>query len=458
MREPVVSPETVLGTLPASVTAYGGRGRQSRRTGIDMQDAQGLSARVKALKQTALPSSYARGAGAMTITILVGPADRRARSVAAHTLIDTAALRGRLAERGADVRLVSTYDPGRVLAPADGGSALPRPDVVIDVPVRLGDQRADGIASAALISKELTGIATEGTVHAVGWRATAVAVTARAETGVPVVAHADQLPSYPGDDRADGSVMARLGWAALAAADHVVVESSWARSVAVRRGVPAASVTVVPPAVSVVPDPTPVPAAGGATPTVLSVGDPADVGSLRPVAEAVLHHPGARLVVARGTGLDDTCAAAVRQRLRELPVVRRLGSRCQVALRPAGALCGDADLVVDVSSTPGRGMGVLAAMFAARAVVASSVGSAEEVVIDRTTGLLVEPRDRVHTRDAVADLLADPFRLEAYGLAGRDRAEAVFHPSAVAEALMQVHAAVVAAERSDTGDVAEVTV
>lgn len=373
----------------------------------------------------------------MTTTILIGPADRRARSVAAHTLVDAAALRSRLIARGADVRLVSAFDL-QAVHPDGTPVDRVRPDVVLDVPVRVRDQRADGIASAGLLARELAAIATDGVVHAVGWRATAVAVTARVETGVPVVAHADQLPSWPGDDKADGTVMARLGWAALAAADHVVVESSWARDVAVRRGVLADRIHVVGPALAELPPPAAAPPTGDDA-LVLSVGDPADVGSLRPVAEAVLHHPGARLLVARGTGMDARCAAAAKERLRELPVVRRLGTRCKVALEPAAQLCGSADLVVDVSGSPGRGMGVLAAMFAARPLVAASVGSAEELVVDRVTGLLVEPRDRVHTRDAVADLLADPFRLEAYGLAGRDRAQAVFDPETLADAMLLVH-------------------
>lgn len=373
----------------------------------------------------------------MTTTVLIGPPDRRARSVAAQTLDDALALRTRLRRRGADVRLVSAFDP-RTVRPDGSLDDSRRPDVVLDVPVRVRDQRADGIASAGLLARELAAVARDGVVHAIGWRATAVAITARAETGVPVVAHADQLPSWPGDERADGTVMARLGWAALAAADHVVVESSWARDVAVRRGVLADRVHVVGPALAELPSPDAQPPTGDEA-LVLSVGDPADVGSLRPVAEAVLHHPGARLLVARGTGMDAQCAAAAKERLRELPVVRRLGTRCKVAQEPAARLCPQADLVVDVSGSPGRGMGVLSAMFAARPLVAASVGNAEELVVDRVTGLLVEPRDRVNTRDAVGDLLADPFRLEAYGLAGRDRAHAVFHPDTLADAMLAVH-------------------
>ncbi len=377
-----------------------------------------------------------------TTTILVGPSDRRARGVAGLTLAEAAALRSRLRQRGMDVRLVSAFDPERPTVGAGTtrttsaeGRDRVRPDVLLDVGDRPRDPQADGIAAAGQLARALAAVATDGIVHAVGWRATAVAVTARAETGVRVLAQADQLPSYPGEDRADGSVMARLGWAALAAADHVVVESGWARGVAVRRGVAADRISVVGPALPAVPDGL-APPPRGVEATVLSVGDPADVGSLRPVAEAVLHHPGARLLVARGTGLDERCAAVVKQRLQELPVVRRLGSRCRVAGEPAAELCGKADLVVDVSGSPGRGLGVLAAMFEARPLVAAAVGGAGELVVDRVTGLLVEPRDRVHTRDAVTALLADPFRLEAYGLAGRDRALAAFDPGLLTDALL----------------------
>ena len=376
----------------------------------------------------------------MTITVLIGPADLRARSVAAHTLIDAGVLRERLRSHGVDVRLVCAFDPRLALGAAPSGVSYPVPDVVLDVPVRSLEHRPNGIASAGLLSRALARVATDGTVHAVGWRATAVAVTARAMTGVPVVAYVDQLPSVPGDDRTDGSVMARLGWAALAAADRVVVESAWARAVAVRRGVPGSTTSVLGPALSVVPEGSTTSRRRGGDPAVvLSVGDPTDVGSLRPVVEAVLHHPGSRLVVARGTGLDDRCAAMVKERLRELPVVRRLGMRCTVATAPAAGLCSGADLVVDVSARPGRGLGVLSAMFEARAVVASAVGGADEMVVEGVNGLLVEPRDRIHTREAVAALLVDPFRLEAYGLAGRERARAVYLPDALARQLVVLH-------------------
>lgn len=374
----------------------------------------------------------------MTVTVLVGPTGRRPIGATARSLADAAELTTRLRARGREVRLVSALDPTALQHP-DAGPAAALVDADVFEPAPAGAQRHDGISAAGPIARRLAQEAPDGTVHAVGWRAAAVAATARASTGTPVVAHADQLPSWPGDDRLDGSVFSRLGWAALAAADAVVVENEWARGVATQRGVPKPALHVANPGLSSPTDldPVVVPPDGGVV--VLSVGDPADVGALRPVAEAVLHHPGARLVVGRTTGLDEASAGVVKERLRTLPVVRRLGTRCVVERRPADLVCPEAHLVVDVSTQPGRGLGVLAAMAACRAVVVAGTGGADEMVVDRVTGLVVEPRDRTGTRAAVADLLSDAFRLEAYGLAGHERVGATYAPDRFVDTVVGLH-------------------
>jgi D-inositol-3-phosphate glycosyltransferase len=374
----------------------------------------------------------------MTVTVLAGPVGRRPLGATIRSLADAAELTTRLRARGREARLVSALEP-EVLAHPDAGPAAAMVDADVFEPAPAGAQRHDGISAAGPIARRLAQVAPEGTVHAVGWRAAAVASTARAGTGTPVVAHADQLPSWPGDDRLDGSVLGRLGWAALAAADAVLVENEWARGVATSRGVPSGMVRVANPGVAASTPIDPVVLGDDEQVSVLSVGDPADVGSLRPVAEAVLHHPGARLVVGRTTGMDDACAAVVKERLRTLPVVRRLGTRCVVERRPAGDVCSEAHLVVDVSSQPGRGLGVLSAMAACRAVVVSGTGGADEVVVDRVTGLVVEPRDRTGTRSAVADLMRDAFRLEAYGLAGHERVLAAYDPERFVEVVTTLH-------------------
>lgn len=59
----------------------------------------------------------------------------------------------------------------------------------------------------------------------------------------------------------------------------------------------------------------------------------------------------------------------------------------------------------------------------ARPVVVGDSGGARESLVDGETGLLVDGSDLDRVADAVADLLADPARARAMGLAGRARVE-----------------------------------
>ena len=74
----------------------------------------------------------------------------------------------------------------------------------------------------------------------------------------------------------------------------------------------------------------------------------------------------------------------------------------------------------------------LEAMACSTAVVASRVGGIPEVVSGGETGLLVPPDDPASLADAMNALLRDPGRADAFGRAGRARAEAEFSWDAVA--------------------------
>ncbi len=121
-------------------------------------------------------------------------------------------------------------------------------------------------------------------------------------------------------------------------------------------------------------------------------------------------------------------------------VTQRLGRRLRVEPEPVDALCSEVDVVVDVSAQPGRGLGVLAGMVAARAVVATAVGGMAEMVVHRTTGLVVPPGAPVRTRDAVLEVLRDPFHREAYGEAGSDRVQATFTAGRFVRTVARIHA------------------
>jgi len=86
------------------------------------------------------------------------------------------------------------------------------------------------------------------------------------------------------------------------------------------------------------------------------------------------------------------------------------------------ALLRSADLVVCVPWYEPFGIVPLEAMACRRPVVASAVGGLLDTVADGVTGLLVPPRRPDRLAAAVRSLLSDPFRLEAYGQAGIDRA------------------------------------
>jgi glycosyltransferase involved in cell wall biosynthesis len=70
----------------------------------------------------------------------------------------------------------------------------------------------------------------------------------------------------------------------------------------------------------------------------------------------------------------------------------------------------------------------LRAMARARPVVASASPVQAEIVVDGETGVLVPPGSRSRLTEALAGLLADPFRAEALGQAGQDRVVARFGP------------------------------
>ncbi len=113
--------------------------------------------------------------------------------------------------------------------------------------------------------------------------------------------------------------------------------------------------------------------------------------------------------------------------------VRFLGWRGDVDLIHAAA-----DLVVVTSDNEGMPVTLIEAAMAGRACITTDVGSAGEVVIDGTTGLVV-PCDATAVAGAILALLDDPLRREAFGIAARTRALESFSIAAVDERLSAVY-------------------
>lgn len=367
------------------------------------------------------------------VLVVLGPAGRRPPEALRRCLSEAVRLRRLLQEAGTPVTLALALPTG-VIAEAglDDGSAEVFPQT-------LPAAADDSLEYASAVGGWLAGLGEHTSVHAIGWRAAVAAVAADRHTGAPVVAQVDQVPSWPQDAGFHSSRAAKLGWLGLAACDAVLLESVWAQDLAVANGVQRTRTVVAHPGVEVqVSCPSPRGSDAG-TLRVLSVGAVTDVMSVRAVAEAARHVSGCELLIGRITGLDEPCAKQLQEALQCDAVTQRLGERLRVVPEPVDALCAEVDVVVDVSAQPGRGLGVLAGMVAARAVVATAVGGMAEMVVHRTTGLIVPPGAPVQTRDAVLEVLRDPFHREAYGEAGSDRVQAMFSAGRFIETVARVH-------------------
>jgi phosphatidylinositol alpha-1,6-mannosyltransferase len=138
------------------------------------------------------------------------------------------------------------------------------------------------------------------------------------------------------------------------------------------------------------------------------------LAALPAVAKA---QPAARLVIA-GDGDDrprlEARAAALGLEERVLftgfageATLRELYERCAAFVLP--------------STGEGFGLVYLEAMRAGKPVVAARGGAAEEIVVEGTTGRLVDPADPAQLAGALRELLADPERARDLGEAGRAR-------------------------------------
>jgi glycosyltransferase involved in cell wall biosynthesis len=97
------------------------------------------------------------------------------------------------------------------------------------------------------------------------------------------------------------------------------------------------------------------------------------------------------------------------------------------------------ELVVHPARWEGFGLALLEAMLAGKAVVATRVSAAPEIVVDDETGVLVPPDDPAALAEAVTALLGDPARASSMGAAGLERARAEFGTVRMAERTAEIY-------------------
>jgi glycosyltransferase involved in cell wall biosynthesis len=93
------------------------------------------------------------------------------------------------------------------------------------------------------------------------------------------------------------------------------------------------------------------------------------------------------------------------------------------------------DLFVLASLFEGMPNVVMEAMAAGKAVIATDVNGARELMQDGVTGLIVPPADAGALAAAIASVIDDPARLESFGKAGKERVKQHFSMTKMADQL-----------------------
>jgi len=211
--------------------------------------------------------------------------------------------------------------------------------------------------------------------------------------------------------------------------DAVVTVSEFIRQWAIRCGVPAAKIELIPDGVEIPPEMPPtearskVRARWGFGESEFVIGQ---VGAFTP-------EKGQNIVLAALQQLTERLPQARLLLAGEGPTLKdpEITQRCK-ALGDRVRLCGAIenlaeffpalDLFVMPSKSEGLGSSALLAMSYGLPVVASRVGGLPEVVEEARTGWLVEPASPSALADAVLAAASDRARLKQWGLNGRERA------------------------------------
>lgn len=151
--------------------------------------------------------------------------------------------------------------------------------------------------------------------------------------------------------------------------------------------------------------------------------------------------PGAELLVAGGRppGEPDPDRDRLFALARRHGVAGRVRFVGPVARADVPRLLRSADVVVCAAPGWSAGTAALEAMACGRAVVASSAGPQADIVVDQVSGLVVAPREDRALLRALREMLEHRCRREAFGIAGRNRAVAMYGRSAAGGALLAAH-------------------
>jgi glycosyltransferase involved in cell wall biosynthesis len=282
--------------------------------------------------------------------------------------------------------------------------------------------------------------------HAHFWMSGLATLRAAARLGIPVAQTYHALGTvkrrHQGDKDTSPPERIRLERAIGRGADAVIATCADEVAELTHMGVPRGRVSIVPCGVDLdrfhpgtadsAPPSAPAPASapGGGAPRLVALSRLVERKGVDTAIEALIRVPEAELVVAGGPPAEEMDADPEVHRLRlcakEAGVADRVDFLGRVARDRVPALLRSADLAVTLPWYEPFGMVPLEAMACGVPVVASAVGGHLDTVVDHVTGVHVPPRRPVETARRVRELLADPTRRQAYGIAAADRARSRF--------------------------------
>jgi glycosyltransferase involved in cell wall biosynthesis len=377
--------------------------------------------------------------------------------------VHVAELAAGLARRGHEVTVYTRRDvpsgPARVetpdgyaveLVPAGPPTEVPKDDLLPFM-----DELGDRLAAAWEDARP-------DLVHAHFWMSGLAALRATRGTGVPVAQTFHALGSVKRRQQglADTSPRNRVALERRLCrqVDHVIATCSDEVAELKALGLPPGRATIIPCGVDTeefLPGPRRDP---DGPPRLLVLGRLVTRKGVGNVVEALAELPDAELVVAGGPAPDVMDGDPAVQRLRAL--ADRFGVRDRVRFlggvaRPeVPALIRDSDVVVAVPWYEPFGIVPLEAMACGRPVVAAAVGGMLDTVVPGVTGEHVTPRDPAALAATLRQLLDDPERRAAYGVAGRNRAVELYDWNTIVDSTEAAYEAVVAARSRTTTEVA----
>lgn len=268
-------------------------------------------------------------------------------------------------------------------------------------------------------------------VHAHFWLSGIAAVAGARGLGIPVVQTFHSLgvvrKRYHGTKDGSPAQRIRLERAVGRDVDSVVATCSDEVFELVRMGVSRRKITVVPGGVDCARfTPGGARASRGKRSRLLWLGRLTERKGVDTIIEALPRLPGVELIIAGGPERwrlaqhDEACRLL--DLARRTQVAERVCFLGQVERPDVPALIRSADIVVSTPWYEPFGLVPLEAMSCGITVVVSAVGGLADTVVHGATGVHIPPRRSDVLGLAVRNLLADPVRREAYGIAGVDRA------------------------------------